>query len=404
MKILEINGTDLFSTGNIMLNIAKVARSRGHEVITASKYCKMSIDRQRNDPNHIYIGNRLGNTIHRYWAWMTDLQDTGSYFSTKRFIHRIEKFNPDVVHLHDILGWYLNIDVLFNYLKKKSLPVVWTFHDCWAFTGRCIYFDEVKCERWKTGCGQCPQKHYMPRTWWFDLSKWNYKRKKRLFTSIHNLTIVTPSQWLADLTKESFFKNFPIRVINNGINLDDFKYTQGIVFDKLKSDRKKIVLAVAGTWSKRKGLGEIIRLSEELPDDYKIVVVGLAKSNLPNSSKIEAINRTHDIIELAEIYSAADVLVNPTFEDNFPTVNLEALACGIPVVTYRTGGSPESITTDVGIVVKQGDFRALKESVIHVCEQKDRYSASNCILRSKLYNMEERFNDYVDVLETVSQA
>lgn len=403
MKFLELNNMDMFSTGNIMLNIAQVARDRGHDVLTASKYCKMSMDRQRNDSNHVYIGNRVGNTLHRYWAWMTDLQETGSYFSTKNFISKVSKFDPDVIHLHDILGWYLNIDVLFNYIAKNNIPVIWTFHDCWAFTGRCIYFDEARCDRWKTGCGNCPQRHYMPGTWWFDLSRQNFNRKKKVFTKVKDLTIVTPSQWLADLTAESFLKDYRITVINNGIDLNIFKPAKGPLYEQLKSDNRKIVLGVAGTWSKRKGLDTFIRLNEDLPQEYKVVLVGLSKDVLPPNCKIEVITRTHNQKELAQIYTAADVLANPTLEDNFPTVNLEALACGTPIITYRTGGSPESVTPETGIVVEQGDYESLKSAIMKVAEKKDIFTSGNCLRRAQLYNMHARFNDYVDLMEQVAR-
>lgn len=392
---------DMFSTGNIMLNIAKVARERGYEAVTASKYCKMSNDLQRNDPNHIYIGNRITNTIHRYWAWITDLQDTGSVFSTWRFIREIEKFQPDIIHLHDVVGWYLNIDVLFNYLRKRRIPVVWTFHDCWAFTGRCIYFDSVECERWKTGCGNCPQIGYMPRTWYFDLSAWNFRRKKRLFTSLNQLTIVTPSKWLKDLTKQSFLKEKDVRVINNGINLNVFKPSRGDIYDDLVKDGRKIVLGVAGTWSVRKGLDVFLKLAEDLPDDYKIVLVGLSQNDVRHEPKIKAIKRTNNPNELAQIYSAANVFANPTLEDNFPTVNLESLACGTPVITYRTGGSPESVTPETGLVVDQGDYKAFMDGIISIVEKgKDRYFDA-CLEKSKDYDMQARFDDYVDLYEEI---
>lgn len=401
MKILQINMTDMFSTGNIMLNIAKVSRERGHEALTASKYCKMSADMHRNDPNHIYIGNRVTNTLHRYWAWITDLQDTGSVFSTLNFIRKIEKFNPDIIHLHDVVGWYLNIDILFKYLRKKKIPVVWTFHDCWALTGRCIHFDSIGCQHWKTGCGNCPQIGYMPRSWYFDLSAWNFRRKKRLFTSIKLMKIVTPSVWLKDLTKQSFLKDVDVRVINNGINLNKFKPTKGEVYDQLMSDGRKIILGVAGTWTTRKGLDVFLQLADDLTDKFKIVLVGLSQEELEPKSKITAIRRTTNQEELAQIYTAAAVFANPTFEDNFPTVNLEALACGTPVITYRTGGSPESVTKETGLVVEQGDYLAFKDGVISIAEKGKASYYDACLEKSKDYDMNARFNDYVDLYEEV---
>lgn len=401
MKILQVNFYDMFSTGNIMLNIARVARERGYEAYTASKKMKMSIERKRNDPYHIYVGTRTENTLHRYFSWITDLQDCGSVIGTLNFIRRIERINPDIIHLHDILGWYLNIDILFAYLKKKKIPVVWTFHDCWAFTGRCIYFDAVGCQRWKTGCGNCPQIDYMPKSWYFDLSAWNFRHKKRLFSDLTNLVVVTPSEWLQRLVKESFFSPYDIRVINNGIDLNKFRPVESFIYKNLRSTQKKIILGVAAPWSKRKGIDTFERLANDLPKHFMIVLVGATEQVISNSSRICIIPSTHDQLELAEIYTAADVFANPTIEDNFPTVNLEALACGTPIVTYRTGGSPEAVDTATGIVVEKNDYPAFLQAVLEVASYGKEHYMDACIERAKRYEMNARFDDYVDLYEEI---
>ena len=398
MKVFQINQTDMFSTGNIMLNTARVARERGHLAYTASKRTRMSENLHRVDEFHYYIGTRVEHTIHRYFSWMTDLQDCGSVLATIQLIHKIKTIKPDIIHLHDIVGWYVNIDLLFSFLRKYDKPVIWTFHDCWAFTGRCINFDSVGCERWKASCGNCPQIGYMPRSWWFDLSAWNHRRKKKLFTGIRNLTIVTPSEWLGRLTKESFVGERDIRIINNGINLDVFKPTTGPLYEDLRSTCKRIVLGVAGTWSLRKGLDTMLRLAEDLPDEYLVVVVG---EDGDSTAKLKYIKRTTNQMELAQVYTAADVFVNPTLEDNFPTVNLEALACGTPIVTYETGGSPESVTEYTGSVVAQKDYEALLNSVKMVCENGKNHYQAACLEDAKKYDMLARFNDYVDLYEKV---
>ncbi len=387
-----------------MLNTAKVAREAGFDVKTASKCAKMSLDRKRNDKNHIYVGSRVENTIHRYFSWITDLQDCGTIFGTLNFIRKIEKYNPDLIHLHDIVGWYLNIDILFTYLKWKKRPVIWTFHDCWAFTGRCIYFDFVKCDRWKIGCGECPQLSYMPGTWYVDHSAWNFRRKKRLFLNIDNLNIVTPSQWLADLTKESFFKTCPVHVINNGIDLNIFKPTKGEIFNRFKALNKKIVLGVAAVWSPRKGKETLIKLARELGDDYLILLVGASEYEVPtDTTNIMAYPRTHNPEELAELYTVANVFANPTLEDNFPTVNLEALACGTPIVTYNTGGSPECVDQYTGRVIPQESFVEFKEAILEVISHgKERFFEA-CITKSKEYNMWCKLNEYVDLYKNILQ-
>ena len=400
MKVLQINMTDMFSTGNIMLNIAKKARERGHEAYTASKKTRMSMCQNRKDPYHTYLGTRTEHTIHRYFSWMTDLQDYGSIIATYELIHKIKKIEPDIIHLHDIVGWYVNIGILFKFLKIYNKPVLWTFHDCWAFTGRCIYFDSVKCDRWKTGCGKCPQIGYMPKSWYFDLSAFNWKRKKRLFTSMDNLTIVSPSEWLKKFADESFLSKYRSIVINNGINLDTFKPTKEGIYKDLKKLNKKIILGVASTWSQRKGLDDFIRLADEIPEDHQIVLVGISPEEIRND-KIITYKRTTNQRELAEIYTAADVFANPTMEENFPTVNLEALACGTPIVTYRTGGSPESVDEKTGIVVEQGNLEQMLDAILNVTQKgKENYSNA-CTDKSKNYDMNARFNDYVDLYEKI---
>ena len=394
--------TDMFSTGNIMLNIAKKTRERGHEALTVSKKTRMSLWQERKDPYHSYIGTRTEHTIHRYFSWMTDLQDFGSVIATYELIKKIKKTKPDIIHLHDIVGWYVNIGILFKFLKQFDKPIVWTFHDCWAFTGRCIYFDSVKCDRWKTGCGKCPQIGYMPKSWYFDLSAFNWKRKKRLFTSMDNLTIVSPSEWLKKFADESFLSKYKSIVINNGINLSTFKPTKEGIYKDLKKLNKKIILGVASTWSQRKGLDDFIRLADEIPKDHQIVLVGISSEEIGNN-KIITYKRTTNQKELAEIYTAADVFANPTMEENFPTVNLEALACGTPIVTYRTGGSPESVDDKTGIIVEQGNLGQMLDAILCVTNNGKEYYSNACIEKSKKYDMNARFNDYVNLYEEILQ-
>lgn len=253
---------------------------------------------------------------------------------------------------HKVHGYYINLEILFEYIKKKNIPVVWTFHDCWAFTGHCPYFELVHCEKWKTGCYDCEQKRHHPTSLVFDNSKWNWGKKKELFTEIPNLTIVTPSEWLAGLVRQSFFKGCRTEVINNGINLNDFKPTTGTIIDRLQIGNRKVILGVSSTWAKSKGLDDFIQLASLLPKTYVIVLVGLTKQQkeeLPNT--IVGIERTDSVKELAELYTLASVFVNPTYEDNYPTTNLESLACGTPVLTYRTGGSVEAAGNEYGKIV-----------------------------------------------------
>ena len=356
MKILQINSVcGVGSTGRIATDLYKVLEEQGHK-------CKIAYGRGTAPEgiDSIKIGSNLDNYAHVFKTRVFDKHGFGSVNSTKKFIEEVKEYDPDIIHLHNIHGYYINIEILFNYLKEANKPVIWTLHDCWAFTGHCAYFDYVGCDKWKEGCNKCPQKQVYPTSNFLDNAKYNYEKKKELFTSVKNMTIVTPSKWLANLVKESFLGKYPVEVINNGIDLTVFKPTKSNFREKYNLQDKFIVLGVASVWEERKGLKYFIELSKELSDDYKVVIVGVnekQKKQLPEN--IIAITRTNNVKELVEIYTSADVFVNPTLEDNFPTTNLEAIACGTPVITFNTGGSAESIDNFIGIITKDKSVKSL---------------------------------------------
>ena len=399
MKIVEINGTNYSSTGNIMLNIAKQARKQGFEVFTCCKNSRKS--QQFKYDNQIIIGSRYERLISEQLAAISGLSGSFNYFSTKSFIKKLEEIKPDLVHLHIMHDTYINLNILFNYLSKNNIPVIWTFHDCWAFTGKCPYFEIDNCDKWKNGCYDCPQIRKYPESYLFDKSKYLWNKKNKLFNSINNLTIVTPSMWLANYAKESFLKNHDIRVINNGINLNIFKPTDSDFRIKNNIENKFLILGVGYNWSPRKGLDSFIELSMRLDDRFKIILVGTndkIDESLPKN--IISIHRTYNQEELVKIYSACDLFVNPTLEDNFPTVNIESLACGTPVLTYKTGGSPEIIDDKCGSVVQKGNIDSLEKEIIRIYKEKP-YSRQDCINRAKCFNAEDRFDDYVKLYKEV---
>lgn len=390
MKILQINSVcGVGSTGRIATDLYKVLEEQGHE-------CKIAYGRgvAPEGIDSIKIGSNLDNYTHVFKTRVFDKHGFGSVNATKKFIEEVKEYDPDVIHLHNIHGYYINIEILFNYLKESNKPVVWTLHDCWAFTGHCAYFDYVGCDKWKGGCNKCPQKQGYPTSNILDNSKYNYEKKKELFTSVKNMTIVTPSKWLANLVKKSFLDKYPVEVINNGIDLNIFKPTESDFREKYNLQEKFIILGVASVWEERKGLKYFVELSEKLSDEYKIVVVGVTekqKKELPNN--ILAITRTNNIKELAQIYTVADVFVNPTLEDNFPTTNLESLACGTPVITFNTGGSHECINNETGYIVSKDNIEEIK---FYLSRIKDIYS-NKCIERAKLYDKKSRYNDYINL-------
>ena len=389
MKVLQINSVCGYgSTGRIAYDLAKVLESNGHECFIA--YGRGTAP---NDVKTIKIGSDFHVKTHGAVSRLTDKHGFYSKSETKKLIDEIKKYDPDIIHLHNIHGYYINIELLFNYLSESNKKVVWTLHDCWAFTGHCSHFDYVGCDKWKTGCFHCPQKNRYPKSLLLDNSKWNYQKKKELFTSVKDMTIVTPSEWLAGLVRKSFLNQYPVKVINNGIDLDVFKPTQGDFRKKYNLEDKFIILGVASVWEERKGLNDFIKLSKLLDDKYKIVLVGLSKNQIKSLPKnILGIERTSNATELAGIYTEADVFVNPTYEDNFPTTNLESIACGTPVITYNTGGSVESVSEGCGDVVDKGSVEALIKSINNV---KDYYK--DVWKDISKYSKSERFNDYVKI-------
>lgn len=398
MRIAEINSCNFGSTGNIMLEIAKVAEKCGH--MAAVCYPKSRGNAKKRKGSDIVIGNRLSRNLHLKLAEITGLNGYFSYFSTLNFLRKLNKFKPDIIHLHNLHNCYVNLPLLFKYIKKHNIKTVWTLHDCWSFTGHCPHFDMIGCDKWKTECYNCPQYKEYPKSL-FDNSKYMYSLKKKWFTGVKNMTIVTPSKWLPGLVKKSYLKDYPVRVINNGIDLSVFKPTESDFRKKYALENKYIVLGVASPWGKRKGFDAFSELAERLDDSYRIVLVGLAKEQkegLPPN--IIGLERTANQTELAKIYTAADVFANPTREEVFGLVNIEALACGTPGVTFETGGSPECFNETCGAVVAKNDIGAMYNEIIRICETKP-YSKKMCINGANGFDKNEKFKEYVALYGTL---
>lgn len=358
------------STGVLCSELAEHLIEHGNECVVA--FGRDDVIPPRAEKYAYRIGTDFGVKLHGVKTRIFDAHGLGSVNATRTFISWIEEYDPDIIHLHNIHGYYINIKILFEYLKKCGKPVIWTLHDCWAFTGHCAHYDYVGCSKWKNGCGNCPQKNKYPGSVFADASARNYRIKKELFTKIPNLTLVTPSEWLAEQVKESFFADKKICVINNGIDTEVFKPTESNIKERFGIIDKKIALGVAGVWDDYKGLKYMPQLAQLLGDDWQLVLVGLNRNQLDEYRKnILGICRTRNQAELAEWYSAADVYVNPTLEDTYPTTNLEAQCCGTPVVTFDSGGSPESIypTVKDAAVCKKGCAEELAEGVKTDSEQ-----------------------------------
>ena len=395
--LLQINAAlNKGSTGRIAEQIASLTRAHKWDTYIVHGARFVNESKMKTMQSVSLWGERL----HAVKSMIFDAHGLGSTRATRRVIQEIERIHPDIIHLHNIHGYYLNYKVLFEYLRTINIPVVWTLHDCWPMTGHCSHFDAVGCERWRKECYSCPLKGDYPKSLLFDCSRRNYNLKKQLFTSIKNLFIVPVSQWLGGIVRESFLGNYPCLVINNGVDVQMFRPRENNTLRiQLGIGDKCVLLGVATAWKDDKGLQEFIRLSRN--PKYQVVLVGVPnemKLQLPQS--IIVIGRTNNQQELAEYYSMADLLVNPTYNDSFPTVNLEALSCGTPIVTYRTGGSPEAVTDEVGIVVDKGDYRALEVAIDDVLSKGKSYYTKACRRRAvSLYDKDERFKDYLELYE-----
>lgn len=396
LKLLQINSVANWgSTGKIAEQIGAVAIREGWDSYIA--YGR-DFGQITSASSLIRIGTNYDNKIHFIKSKIFDNQGLSSVNATNKFIKKIIDINPDIIHLHNIHGYYINYKILFLFLKDFGKPVVWTLHDCWAFTGHCAYFDLVDCLKWKTKCRACPNTRNYPSSIFWDNSSFNFKLKKKLFTSIPNLTLVPVSEWLENLVKESFLRDLDVQVIHNGIDVSVFRPIDSDLRHEMGLENKFLILGVASKAFKgRKGFDDFITLANKIPNTFRIIMVGLSDNELLQiPSNIIGLKRTKNQEELAMYYSMADVFINPTYSDNFPTTNLEALACGTPVITYQTGGSPEAIDRNSGIVVEKGNIDDLYKAILMI--KNNPLSRLYCRERAyNLFNKDKCFREYIDL-------
>ncbi|MGI2327622.1 glycosyltransferase [Planococcus sp. YIM B11945] len=393
MKVLQINFVcGIGSTGRIATDIHSLLVEKGYE-----SWIAYGRGEPRNCNNVLKIGSKADTYLHVAKTRIFDKHGFGSKKATEVFIDKVKQLNPDIIHLHNIHGYYINVEVLFNYLKESNKKVFWTLHDCWVFTGHCSNFDYIGCNRWETGCYECPQKKEYPKSLVKDNSFENYIKKKELLTGIKNMTIITPSKWLSALVKKSFLKDYPVKVINNGIDLAIFKPTPTSFKKENNLEEKFVILGVANVWGERKGLHYFIELANKIEPDEVVVLVGLTEKQIKSLPKnIIGIRNTESAKQLAEIYTSADIYVNPTLEDNFPTTNLEALACGTPIITFNTGGSIESSLEPIGTIVEKGNIEELIKAIKKIRNNEELNYTDKCIdYAYRNFNKNDRFNDYI---------
>ena len=359
-SLVEINTVVNNSTGRIMHDIQREADISGMETL--------SIVGRRHvytDVPCVKYGNAVSFWTHVIWTTLTDrhgLEPVLSVIYTRKMVRRIREANPDIIHLHNIHGYYLHYPTLMKYLAYEYKgKIIWTFHDLWPTTGHCPHYIAVNCNKWMTGCNHCPNKNRYPVSLGLDGSRKNYEIKKELFTSLSNLTITVPSEWMASQVRQSFMGKYPVEVIHNGIDTAVFDHNRLAVDSYTESSRcvgktswsdKKILLSVASIWDERKGLKDLVALSDKLSDDYVMVIVGLSKHQISRLPKgVIGITRTENIDELVSLYSRAHIFINPSLEESFSLVTVEALSCGCPCIVLDTSAVAELVNDDNGVVL-----------------------------------------------------
>ena len=358
MKYLFINSVAGFgSTGRIAAEQCRGLMAQGHE-------CVLAFGREEancSDIPTVRIGTPMDYRLHGAESRLLDDSGFGSRRATRRFLDWVREYDPDVIWLHNVHGYYIHLGELFPYLRGCGKPIFWTLHDCWSFTGHCAYFDYVGCDRWRTGCHNCPQKRAYPASIFLDNSRKNYEKKRELFTGIPNVTLIVPSHWLESRVKESFLRDYPVKVVYNTVNREIFKPTPGNFREKYGLENKIILLGVASVWDERKGLRDFLALHDLLDEEYAIVLIGLSAKQIQSlPAGILGLPRTNSVQELAEAYTAADVFLNPSTEETFGMTVLEARCCGTEAVVYQGTACEEVVSQFGGIAVPRGAAHLLE--------------------------------------------
>lgn len=405
-RLLQINPVVRIntSTGRIMQEIGEMAMAHGWESYIAYSQGRDGLKPCRSEL--VPVGNRWSVALHGVATRLFDRHGLASNHATRQFIERIKELRPDIIHIHNLHGYFVNYRLLFAYLREARIPVVWTVHDCWLYTGHCFYYSYAQCRRWQTGCHHCPQRREFPASLWLDRSARNYEDKREAFNSLDSdkLTIVPVSDWLRQEMACSFLARHRYQVIHNGIDTATFKPCPSEATKAKYSLRAPhIYIGVASVWSKEKGLGDFADMASMLRADEQLVLVGVKaeqRKALPDG--VVCIGRTDNIGELAALYSVAAAFLNPTWQDNYPTVNLEAISCGTPVVTYRTGGSVEAITPDTGEVVEQGNVEAMLGAARRFASDGKAYWQGRCRQYALAhFRKEERYADYLALYDSL---
>lgn len=400
-SLLQINsGANIGSTGRIAEQIGQYAISKGWKsYLVYGRKINSSVS------HTIKVGNNLDFITHVFQSRIFDRHGLGSARATKSLINKIQKIKPDIIHLHNIHGYYINYQILFNYLEKSEIPIVWTLHDCWPLTGHCSHFSNINCLKWKTECNHCPKKKNYPTSLFLDHSRKNYNLKKKLFNSLNNITVAPVSNWLGHIVQESFLSKYPIKVINNGIDLNVFYPISDNteIRKKYGITEKFILMGVATAWNSGKGWDDYLKLRKKLSNEYALILVGLTKKQLHLlPSGITGIERTENVKELVALYSMADIVLNLSYQETFGLTTVEGFACGTPGVVYNCTASPELITPETGIIIESGNIDQLIQSIEKIKSDGKNYYAQSCRKRAEqFYNKQDRYQEYIKLYEKI---
>ena len=423
MRIAQINVVASLSTGRIAVSLCRTAIQAGHRAL----FCH-SRDHAPGDVPSYVIGSKAETLLDLALTRLTDRAGFFSRYATRRLIAQLEAYKPDLVHLHNLHGYYLHLPTLFAYLKKNDLPVVWTLHDCWAYTGHCAYYtmargaapldgrrrradpsERLGCDRWQGGCGGCVCKRAYPASWFLDQRARNWRDKRELFRGLRHMVLATPSEWLRQEVKRSFLGSYPVYVLPNGIDLSVFQpcadeqFMRDVVrfYGLDRAGGRKLVLSAAAVWDERKGLDDLIELSEALGPEYCVAAVGLDEYQIASLPKgtVLGVRRTGNTGDLCALYTAADLYLSASHEESMGMTLVEALACGTQILCYDATAMPEIVTDEVGEVVSLGDISALADAVRRLCSNPR--SAESCRARAADFEAGRCFSAYLRLYENM---
>ena len=422
VRIAHINAAASMSSGRMAAQLCRMIMQAGHKALLCHSH-----DHAPADVPSLRIGNQLDTWLHMGLARLTDRAGFFSRHATRKLIRELERYKPDLIHLHTLHGYYLHLPTLFDYLRRTDLPVVWTLYDCWAYTGHCAYYTAaqdapplearkrravqhtVGCDRWMGGCGQCVLKHAYPGSWFADQSARNWAEKRALFRGLGHMVLVTPSEWLRDEVRQSFLRDYPVYVLPSGLDTETFRacsdddYMHDIIrfYGLERTGGRKLVLSVADIWDEHKGLEDLIRLAEMLGEEYCVAAVGVDEYQMAalQKTKVMGVKRPGNLNDLCALYTAADLYLSVSREESMGMTLLEALACGTQVLCYDATALPEIVTAEVGEAVPAGDLEQLAGSVRRLCTSPK--SAAACRARAEEYAADKRFAAYMRLYENM---